>query len=398
MSKGKIHAGLGATALAITLASALSMDLHAQEGRPRPTPIQSPEVAADRKVTFRMRADKAEAVRVVGGDMPQIGGGAALTKNSDGVWEATLGPVDPGTYRYRLSVDGLDVNDPTNGAVSESNGNTWSMVHVPGAEWMDLRDVPHGLVSEVNYWSAPLKRFRRMHIYTPPGYEAGDDKTYPVFYLLHGASDTDDAWTTVGTAGTIIDNLLADRHAEPMIIVMPAGHTRLFGGGRDRSANDEFTQDFEGAVVPYIERNFRVKKGRANRAIAGLSMGGGQTLTIAMRNLDGYAYIGVFSSGVFGLAGDRGPAPSGPSWEEQNAKALDDEGLKSGLKLFWFATGKDDFLLATTKATVDLLKKHKFDVAFKETDGGHTWINWREYLHEFGQRAFRDNVDPVSIK
>ena len=399
MSALRTHAWLAPIVVAIAVA-ARPAELPAQEGRPRfVPPVQSPEVAADRKVTFRVRAEQAKAVRVVGGDMPEIGDGAAMTKNEEGVWEATLGPVNPGTYRYRLSVDGLDVNDPANGSVSESFGNTWSMVHVPGAEWMDLREGKHGLVSEVDYYSAPLKRFRRMHVYTPPGYEAGGEETYPVFYLLHGAGDSDDAWTTVGDAGIIIDSLLAAGRAEPMIVVMPAGHTGPFGRRRDRSSNDEFTQDFEGAIVPYVESAFRVKKGREHRAIAGLSMGGAQTLNIAIRNLDQYAYVGVFSSGVFGLAGGGpGGQPNGPSWEEEHAKALDDQSLKSGLKLFWFATGKEDFLLSTTKATVDLLKKHKFDVVYKETEGGHTWINWRGYLHEFAQRAFRDNAEPVPVE
>jgi enterochelin esterase-like enzyme len=384
--------------VALLLAAAtLCAPARAQDGRPRFTPpVQSPEVAADGKITFRLRGEQANAVRLTSSDLPGLGPGADMTKGDDGVWQVTVGPIDPGTYRYRINVDGVDANDPANGSVSESNGNTWSMVHVPGAAWMDTRDVPRGMVSEVTYYSEPLKRFRRMHVYTPPGYEKGDRGDYPVLYLLHGAFDCDDSWTTVGRAGYIVDNLIADGHAEPMIIAMPAGHTGPFVFGRDPLPVDEFTQDFEGAVVPYIEANFRVKKERASRAIAGLSMGGAQTLNIAIRHLDQYAYVGVFSSGVFGMGGGPGGG-EGPTWEERHAAALDDAALKSDLKLVWFATGKDDFLLRTTEATVEMLKKHKFDVMYKETAGGHTWTNWREYLHEFAQRAFRDNAEPVPL-
>ena len=152
-------------------------------------------------------------------------------------------------------------------------------------------------------------------------------------------------------------------------------------------------EDFENEIMPYAEKHYRVYTDRKNRAIAGLSMGGAQTLNIGMRNLDKFAYLGVYSSGVFGIAGGgRGGstnAPAGPAWEERHQKALDDAKLKKGLKLFWFATGKDDFLIGTTRATVDMLKKHQFDIVFKETEGAHTWIVWRHYLHEFAPQLFQ---------
>ena len=360
--------------------------------------VTSPEISSDRRVTFRILAPKAESVRVSGGDMPQVGQGAAMTKGTNGVWETTLGPVDPGAYRYNFNVDGVSVIDPRNPSTSEANANTWSLVYVPGADFMDTKDVPHGSVAEVTYYSKTLKRFRRMHVYTPPGYESGKGK-FPIFYLLHGASDCDDAWTTVGRAGFILDNLIAAKKAKPMVVVMPAGHTGPFsfgsrGGGDSLTrAVDEFVQDFENEIMPYAEKHYRVYTDRKNRAIAGLSMGGAQTLNIGMRGLDKFAYLGVYSSGVFGITGGgRGGstnAPAGPAWEERHQKALDDAKLKKGLKLFWFATGKDDFLIGTTRATVDMLKKHNFDVVFKETEGAHTWIVWRNYLNEFAPQLFR---------
>lgn len=360
-------------------------------------PVQSAVVSEDGSVTFRVRAGEAEAVQFVSSDLAEAGQGMAMEKDDQGVWELKVGPVKSGTYRYRFNIDGVAVNDPANGSVSESNGNTWSMVHVPGAEWMDTRDVPHGAVAELVYHSKSIDRVRRMHVYTPPGYERHADKTYPVFYLLHGAFDCDDSWTTVGRAGFILDNLIAAGNAEPMIVVMPAGHTGPFRFGRDQLPVDEFTQDFEGDIVPQIESRYRVRKDRASRAIAGLSMGGAQTLNVAIRNLDHYAYVGVFSSGVFGINGGGFGGNNGPSWEEQHADALNDAKLKAGLKLVWFATGKDDFLIQTSQSTVEMLKKHQFDVTYKETAGGHTWENWREYLHEYSQHLFRENAQPVPL-
>ncbi len=160
---------------------------------------------------------------IPGGVIPG-GGGRNLTKGDDGVWEITLGPVDPGAYRYLFNVDGVNVVDPRSPAISESNANVWSVVYVPGSDFMDTKDVPHGAVAAVYYDSTTLGRTRRMHVYTPAGYESGDKK-YPVFYLLHGASDSDDSWTSVGRANFILDNLIAAGKAKPMIVVMPAGHT-----------------------------------------------------------------------------------------------------------------------------------------------------------------------------
>jgi enterochelin esterase family protein len=296
-----------------------------------------------------------------------------------------LGPIASGAYRYNFNVDGVSVIDPRNPLTSQSNENTWSLVYVPGADFMDTKEVPHGAVSQVTYHSGTLKRFRRLHVYTPPGYESGQGK-FPVFYLLHGASDCDASWSTVGRAGFILDNLIAAGKAKPMIMVMPAGHTGAFRFGS--ASGDEFEKDFLNDIMPLIEKNYRVQGDRNNRAIAGLSMGGAQTLNIGVPHLDKFAYLGVFSSGVFGIAGGPGAAP-GPTWEERNKDALDNAALKKDLKLVWFATGKDDFLIKTSQGTVEMLKKHGFEVVYKETPGAHTWIVWREYLNEFAPQLFQ---------
>ncbi|MBI2946943.1 MAG: esterase [Verrucomicrobia bacterium] len=390
---------VGASLIALLL---LIPSLHAQRGRGAQGPqVVSPEVSPDRKITFRILAPKAEAVRLSGSDIPGNGQGAAMTKGTNGVWEVTLGPIEPGAYRYNFNVDGLSVIDPRSPAVSESNNNVWSLVHVPGSDFMDSKEVPHGAVSSVAYYSKSLSKFRRLHVYTPPGYESGKGK-YPVFYLLHGAGDSDEAWTSVGRAGFILDNLIAAGKAKPMVVVMPAGHTRASGFGARAGAStnspparppvDEFTQDFENDILPYVEKNYRVRADQKNRAIAGLSMGGAQSLNIAIRNLDKFGYVGVYSSGVFGITGGgRGgtsTAPTGPSWEEQHKETLDNAKLKKGLKLLWLATGKDDFLIETSRATVAMFKKHGFNPVFNETAGGHTWINWRNYLNEFAPQLF----------
>jgi enterochelin esterase-like enzyme len=360
----------------------------------RPPEFESPEISSEKKVTFRLHAPKAEAVRLSSSDIPNTGRGVEMKKGDNGVWEATVGPIAPGAYRYNFNLDGVALIDPRNPSTSEANRNTWSLVYVPGSEISDVKDVPHGAVAQVTYYSQTLKRFRRMHVYTPPGYEKGEGK-YPIFYLLHGAFDCDASWSTVGRAGFILDNLIAAGKAKPMIVAMPAGHTGpfRFGPPGDRSFDrqvDEFGEDFVKDLKPYVEKNYRVLGDRAHRAIAGLSMGGAQTLNVTFSHLDDYAYIGVFSSGVFGIAGGPGGGAPSTQWEERHKATLDDAEAKKGLRLVWFGIGKDDFLLSTNNATVSMLKKHKFDVVSKETAGGHTWINWRDYLHEFAPLLFSE--------
>jgi enterochelin esterase-like enzyme len=363
--------------------------------------VNSPEVMQGGRIVFRIFAPKAASVELSSSDMlGMTSQGPQFTKAENGVWEATAGPVQPGAYRYAFMVDGVSVVDPRNPSVSESNNNAWSMVYVPGSAFQDSGKVPHGAIATIYYYSSALSRDRRMHVYTPPGYETGSQK-YPVFYLLHGAMDCDDSWSTVGRAGFILDNLIVAKKAKPMIVVMPAGHTstsfRMEGGGGMGAMVDEFSQDFVRDIVPYVESHYRVLTDRGSRAIAGLSMGGMQTLSITLSDLGKYSYIGVFSSGVFGGAPKAPTAPGAaapkaspaPDFEQQHAAVLDNAGLKKDLKLLWFATGSEDFLLNTTQATVDMLKKHGFSPVYKETGGGHTWSNWREYLNEFAPQLFK---------
>jgi enterochelin esterase family protein len=378
---GRLAGALGA---ALVLAGVAA----AQPRGPQTPVVVSPEVTSDRKVTFRIYAPKAEAVGVFTTDLPGGFAPRAMKKDDKGIWELTLDAVEPGTYRYLFDVDGARAVDPRNQAVSESNGNAWSVLHVPGAAFMDRADVPHGAVARVYYRSKALGKDRRLHVYTPPGYEADADK-YPVLYLLHGAGDCDDSWTSVGRANFILDNLIAAGKAKPMLVVMPAGHTGPFSfimrttPAKDGGpvGNSRFEDDFAKDIRPYVEKHYRVRTGRDDRAIAGLSMGGAQTLNLATAHPGDFGYVGVFSSGVvFGKAAD---------WEKDHAKGLEDADARKGLKLLWFATGKDDRLIARTKETVEMFKNHGFSPTFQETAGGHTWINWQKYLHEFAPQLFQ---------
>jgi enterochelin esterase-like enzyme len=374
----------------------------APQGRAQGPAVVSPEILSDRRLVFRILAPQAQNVTLRAGDIPAAarGGqnGPEFKKGENGVWEATTGPVDAGAYRYTFSVDGVVVLDPRNTALSESNTALWSVIYVPGSDFMDTKNVPHGAVASVYYYSTALDRTRRMHVYTPPGYEANQQK-YPVFYLLHGSGDCDDSWTSEGRANFILDNLIAMKMVKPLMVVLPAGHTTTAAGagvGRSPAApaggaaaapqaprRDEFAEDFVNDVMPYVEKNYRVLTDRGSRAIAGLSMGGGQTLNVGFAHLDQFAYLGVYSSGVMGGSG-------GGDWETSHQATLDNAGLKKGLKLVWFSTGVDDALMArSTKPTVEMLKKHGFAVVFKESPGAHTWINWRNYLNEFTPQLFQ---------
>src|SRR5438094_5936197 len=303
-------------------------------------------------------------------------GGNRLDKRENGVWEATLGarPLDPGSYRYGFAVDGAPVTDPRNIETERMQVVTRSILHVPGAAFMDARDVPHGALAVRTYYSNVLKKFRRLHIYTPPAYESNQQK-YPVLYLLHGANESDQSWSTVGRAGFILDNLIADGKAVPMIVVMPNGHidqtppqigraASAGGAPRLRAELSEFPREFETDLMPYVESHYRTATGRGHRAIAGLSMGGSQTLAIASPHLDRFSAIGVCSSGILG--------ESLTEWETTHRGALDSAAVKRGLETVWFSTGKDDSLIGTSKATVDMLTRHGFRVSFTESAGAHT--------------------------
>jgi enterochelin esterase-like enzyme len=347
---------------------------------PQGPQVVSPEVAADRHVTFRILAPKAETVRV-SGDLGGAGQGA-MVKGTDGIWEVTLGPIDPGPYRYTFNVDGVSVNDPRNPATSESNTHTSSLLNVPGGDLIDVKDVPHGAVASVTYYSKTLQRFRRMHVYTPPGYELGEGK-FPVLYLLHGSGDSDDSWTSIGRAAVILDNMIAAKQVTPMVVAMPAGHTSLSGFGTRGAApaagtpgqrpTDEFTQDFMADLMPCIEKNYRVYTDRPNRAIGGLSMGGGQTRRISLAHLDMFSHICILSGGSI--------APS---------DIPDMAFFKQTAKLVFVSYGSRENG-TTAKANVEALKQSGVNsVFFESPNTAHEWLTWRRSLIQFAPLLFKN--------
>jgi len=394
VARHRIAAALSLLAIPVLAHAQVNAQANAQERPPAPPAFLSPEVNVDRHITFRLYAPDAAAVAMQATDIPElVRGRHELVKALNGVWEITVGPVPAGSYRYRFLVGALPAPvatmDPRNPVVSESQGNAWSLVDVPGADAFDTRDVPHGSVSSVPYYSKVLGHWRRLHVYTPPGYELGGSRKYPVLYLLHGAGDNDHSWSSVGRAGFILDNLIAAGRAKPMLVVMPAGHTAAPGAPTRGLDLDDFTKEFTTDILPFTETHYRALNDRKSRAIAGLSMGGAQTLNIAFGRLDGFSAIGVFSSGILGQAPAGAATSPIEAWEHAHAAALDNAALKKGLALFWFATGSEDFLVKTTEGTVDLFKKHGFNAVYKPSGGGHTWLNWRDYLAEFAPQLFR---------
>jgi len=313
---------------------------------------------------------------------------AALKKGADGIWSITVGPLEPSMYHYNFVVDNVSAIDPKNAHALRDGAKYSSMVIVPGkgSEIYEVNEVPHGSLTQAWYNSPSLELYRRMYVYTPPGYENGKEN-YPVLYLLHGGGGDEDAWTSLGRANYILDNLIARKKAKPMIIVMTNGNAWQTSSLRTAPGSPEFTREdyqkvsgkFEKSlvedVIPFIEKNYRVKTGKENRAIAGLSMGGGHTITATTNYPDTFGYIGVFSSGIFQ------PGAS----TESDFLAL----KKSGYNTYWVACGKDDFVMESNKRLLEMLKKLEMEHEYFESPGSHTWANWRTYLSMFAPMLFR---------
>jgi enterochelin esterase family protein len=342
--------------------------------------VKSPEIQPDRRVTFRLYAPATRAVTLRGEWMTD-NKPVALVKADDGVWSFTTEPLRPDLYNYRFNVDGLNVADPQNALVKTGrNVAASSLLDIPGPEaaFHALRPVPHGTVHIEWYMSKAVDSIRRMHVYTPPGYEAGAAR-YPVLYLLHGAGDDDVGWTEVGRANLILDNLLADGRTKPMIVVMPDGHAVNDPAMRAHNT-EKFEADLIGDIIPLVERKYRAAPGRDNRALAGLSMGGMQTLEIGLRNVDKFAALGVFSAGVANAA----------AFQKRHADVLADPAkLNRHLKLFWIGIGKSDFLYKSNQTLLTELDTRNIRHVYRESEGGHVWYNWRLYLSEFAPQLFR---------
>lgn len=355
------------SAVVLVSVIALSTAVMAQ-GRQRAT---SPEVLPDSRVTFRLQAPNANEVTL---SIDSIQGPVAMTREGDGPWTVTVGPLAPEIYNYHFNVDDFSTIDPGNPWVKDGLRSTVSLVEVPGnpPTFQEIQDVPHGVVAIHTFKSVSIGQNRTYRVYTPPNYNTAGNTRYPVLYLLHGAGDDDRGWTTVGRANYILDNLIAERAAVPMIIVMPNGSYPRGGG----STANAYERDLLEVIIPEVERNYRVNATAANRALAGLSMGAGQTLDIGMKHLDMFAWMGVFSNGV------------NDSYADTHGRYLGQ--ANDRLRLLWTAIGEDDSLLPRYNTLLALLDSRNVRHTSKISAGGHTWSNWRHYLHEFAPLLFRN--------
>jgi enterochelin esterase family protein len=379
----------------------------------QPARVVSPEILADHHVTFRLAAPGATTVTLNGSwigatDLP-------MTKDDKGVWSTTIGPLSPQLYGYWFIVDGVRVLDPSNSETERDGSRYNTLLMVPGPEddlWT-FKNVPHGIIEEIWYPSPTLKMdARRMYVYLPSEYNQNPAKKYPVLYLLHGGGGDEDAWTTMGRANIILDNLIASGKAVPMIVVMPNGNatqsvSQGYGYGPIPSqqqvtapapnpvagmpgaapANGQtaarpqapyagsYPESLVKDVIPFVEKTYRVVPDKAHRAIAGLSMGGGQTIVATNNNPDTFAYIGVFSSG--GSVGD-------PAFEAQL-----DQIKKDGVKLYWTGAGDIDQAHDRTVALHNDLVAKGFPTSYKEIPGRHYWFLWRNFLGDYGAKIFK---------
>ena len=368
--------------------------------------LTSPEQNADGTVTFRLYAPKAITAEVVGDFLPAGTMMAPMKEEKNGVWTYTTpGKLQPEMYSYKFRVNGMELLDPSNAyhcrdiasftnifIVTDQEGDKGSLYSV--------NRVPHGNVSKVWYPSPTLKTNRRMTVYTPADYDKGG--RYPVLYLLHGAGGDEDAWTTLGRAAQILDNLIASGKAKPMIVVMPNGNANCDAApgewdkgmykpsfmGHNASKPVASTEESFKDIVNYVDKNYRTLANKKNRAICGLSMGGGHSFGISKLYPDLFNYVGLFSAAVslnargFDGLGDRNQAVA-PEVEEQ-LKTL----FQKKPALYWIGIGKEDFLYRNNKQLRDYLDSKGYPYEYVETDGGHIWRNWRIYLTQFAQRLF----------
>jgi enterochelin esterase family protein len=356
--------------------------------------VVSPEVGADKTITLRYLAPNATSV-VASGELD--GKPHPMTKGADGIWSVTIGPLAPDIYTYSFNVDGVIALDPRNANTKYGYGNfgAVSIVQVPGdgPAFYDVKDVPHGEVRIKPYVSKTLGLGRTAWIYTPPGYDRGNN--YPVLYLLHGAGDIESGWTMIGRANNIIDNLIAEGKARPMVVVMPLGYaTQSFWAGPAKAfaatppaqgaaptptIQQPFYRDFLNDLMPMVEKDYKVSKRADDRAIAGLSMGGGQTMNIAFSRPELFRYVVAMS-----------PAAGGINATGYPAIFKDPSGINKQFKLFWMAVGENDTLTGPgDRALAEAFTKANIKHAFKLTPGRHEWNVWRNYLNEVAPLLFK---------
>jgi enterochelin esterase-like enzyme len=379
-------------ALLLCLAPALALAQTATPGPHRRFPApHSPAILPDSRVTFSFPDPNAQQVDLsLDGYVHKL----PMQKNSDGLWTLTVGPLEPQIYSYHFVADGVSLLDPSNPDIIRNLLSPTNEFEVPGktpAMWDD-QDVPHGVVHHHFYQSSVVGDARDFFVYTPPGYDPRSRKKYPVLYLLHGFSDDASAWTSVGRANFIFDNLLAQHTMQPMVVVMPLGygapsivatHGRGFQDPQLREKNfSRFTQALLTEVIPRVQADYRVSTKRQDRAIAGLSMGGAESLLTGLNHIDTFAWVGAFSAG--GLS--QNFAADFPNLNATTA---------ANLRLLWVACGENDRYVGTTplitvnRNLVAWMKGKNIPVTFVETPGMHQWRVWRGNLVQFAPLLFR---------
>ncbi|HOT98723.1 MAG TPA: alpha/beta hydrolase-fold protein [bacterium] len=358
------------------------LTFHSASGQPAKRPIViSPQVNSDCTVVFRFLAPAAREAAV---DVQFEKKPVSMHKDSAGVWSITLGPVEPDIYPYHFVVDGVHVADPNNSAIFPNEGFQNSLVEITGNQPLihTLQDVPHGTLS-YRYYSSPELGVRPVVIYTPPGYE-NSRKKYPVLYLLHGTTDTEETWTKVGRAHIILDNLIHQNKATPMIVVMPYGRaypaiSKSTWSLRTWENLQEFKKDFFANLVPFVETNYRVKKDKDSRAIAGFSGGGGEALYLGLNNPDLFGWVCGFAPGMLK-----------EEFERNNAVAFANPALTNQrLKLFWIGVGKEDGLFPIISEYLQVLDEKQIRHETFISAGGHTWMNCKLYLAIIAQKLFK---------
>jgi enterochelin esterase-like enzyme len=367
--------------------------------------VVSPEIASDNRVTFSIYAPDANSV-ILNGSWMGIGENKELRKDDRGVWSVTIDPLEPSMYNYNLILNGVSIIDPANPITLRDVNRYSNMLLIPGkgSEMFEVNDVPHGSVNKVWFDSPSLGLNRRMCVYTPPGYEDSKGK-YPVLYLLHGGGGDEDAWITLGRANYILDNLIAQGKAKPMIVVMPNGNANQTAAMTDMPFQAQFsgtqrpmdtpneqavidgTTSYPNSlvkdIIPYIEKHYRVTANSDSRAIAGLSMGCLQTQVTYITYPELFSYVGCFSLGIhfnnqFAIISNKILIPA-------YDKKL--ETLKNNL--FYVGCGTQDFCFEGVQELRRKLDEHNFKYYYNETGGGHTWANWRDYLSDFVPRIFK---------
>lgn len=337
-------------------------------GRSANDTLRSTIVRPDGRVLFQIYAPQAQSVSV-GGDLPYTSP-VRFTKNESGVWQGVLEKIDNGVFRYNFTVDGVRVYDPKSAYASETSALL--TVAPTGDEFFARKNVPHGAVAKRYYFSKTLNQTRRMHVWTPAGYEKSADRL-PVLYLVHGGGDTDNAWPGVGCAGDILDNLMAEGKIKPMIVVMPDGSIDV----------SMFAKDMIESIIPFIEDNYRVLTDRNSRAMAGLSMGGMETLETTLNNPELFGYVWVLSASF---------APGNQEVYEKervHLKQIADK-LNSNFRILAFTQGgPEDIAYNNCKETLKLFDEAKVKYEFSEKPGGHTWFTWRQNLYDLAPRLFK---------